>query len=172
MDLISNGKELPQKFCGYDAESSASLYTGAKLNLGDRVLGEVEKNSFIALPGKGGNSRLLLSKTMCPHPGGFDEEFYSNSSRMELLTRLRCMQGLRLSGLLILMSLSGPFNLASGRFLAAPPLLASVESALWRSRKVMEAGVLPTRNGRQKGFRVQEPHRVLFGFGYNEEKNP
>ena len=29
------------------------LYTGAKLNLGDRVLGEVEKNSFIALPGKG-----------------------------------------------------------------------------------------------------------------------
>ena len=30
------------------------LYLGAKLNLGDRVWGEVEKNSFIALPGKGG----------------------------------------------------------------------------------------------------------------------
>ena len=32
-----------------------SLYTGAKSNLGDRLLGEVEKNSFIALPGKGGH---------------------------------------------------------------------------------------------------------------------
>ena len=32
---------------------------GAKLNLGDRVLGELEKNSFIALLGKGGHSRLV-----------------------------------------------------------------------------------------------------------------
>ena len=29
------------------------LYAGAESNLGDRVLGEVEKNRFIALPGKG-----------------------------------------------------------------------------------------------------------------------
>ena len=28
----------------------------------------------------------------------------------------------------------------------------------------MEAGVLPTRNGGQKGFHAQEPHRVLLGF--------
>ena len=45
-----------------DAKSSVSLYTSAKLNLGDRVLGEVEKDSFIALPGKGGHSRLLPQK--------------------------------------------------------------------------------------------------------------
>ena len=44
-----------------DAESSASLYTSAKLNLGDRLLGEVEKDSFIALPGKGGHSKLMPS---------------------------------------------------------------------------------------------------------------
>ena len=36
-----------------DAESSASLYAGAKPNLRDRVLGEVEKSSLIALPSKG-----------------------------------------------------------------------------------------------------------------------
>ena len=53
-----------------------SLYTSAQLNLGDRVLGEVEKKSFIALPGKGGHSRLLPLKTVCPHPGGFGEEFF------------------------------------------------------------------------------------------------
>jgi len=41
-----------------DAESSAYLYTGAKLNLRDRILGEVDKDSFIALAGKGGHSRL------------------------------------------------------------------------------------------------------------------
>ena len=70
------------------------LCTGAKLNLGDRVLGEVEKNSFIALPDKGGHSGLMLLKTMCPNLGGFDEEFYSNDSRAGLLIRLRCVQGL------------------------------------------------------------------------------
>ena len=33
-----------------------------KLNLEDRVLGEAEKNSFIALPGEGGHSELMPSK--------------------------------------------------------------------------------------------------------------
>ena len=37
-----------------DPESSASLFTGAESNLRDRVLGEVEKDSFISLPCKGG----------------------------------------------------------------------------------------------------------------------
>ena len=73
------------------------LYTGAKSNLGDRGLGEVEKESFIALPGKGGHSRLLPQKTLCPNPGGSDEEFYSNISRVGLLIRLGCGQGLRWS---------------------------------------------------------------------------
>ena len=41
----------------------------AELNLEDRILGEVEKNSFITLPGKGGHSGLMTSKTACPHPG-------------------------------------------------------------------------------------------------------
>ena len=50
------------------------LCTSAKLNLGDRVLGEVEENSFIALPGKGRHSRLLPQKTMRPYMGGFGEE--------------------------------------------------------------------------------------------------
>ena len=51
----------------FDAESSASLYISAKSSLGDRVLGEGEKDSFITLPGKGGHSGLLTQKTMCPH---------------------------------------------------------------------------------------------------------
>ena len=36
----------------FDAENLASLYSGAKSNVRDRVLGEVEKNCFIALPAK------------------------------------------------------------------------------------------------------------------------
>ena len=44
----------------------ASLYTGAKSVLGDRVLGEVEKDRFIALPGKGEHSRLIPSKLCVP----------------------------------------------------------------------------------------------------------
>ena len=38
------------------------LCTSAELNLGDRVLGEAEKNSFIALPGKGRHRGLMPSK--------------------------------------------------------------------------------------------------------------
>ena len=49
-----------------DAESSASLCTSAALNLEDRVLGEVEKNSFLTLSGKGGLSKLMPSKSSVP----------------------------------------------------------------------------------------------------------
>ena len=38
------------------------LCIGAGLNLRDGVLGEVEKSSYIALPGKGVHSRLMPSK--------------------------------------------------------------------------------------------------------------
>ena len=43
------------------------LYMGTELNLRDRVLGEVDKNCFIALSGKGGHSKLVPSK-LCVHP--------------------------------------------------------------------------------------------------------
>lgn len=48
-----------------DAGNSASLNTAAKSNLGDRVLGKVEKNSFIAciaLLDKGGHGGLVPQK--------------------------------------------------------------------------------------------------------------
>ena len=71
---------------GNDAENSA-LCTGARSNLGDRVLGEVEKNSFSALPSKGGHSWPMPSKLCVPTQGGFGEEFYSNGSRVRFLIR-------------------------------------------------------------------------------------
>ena len=43
-----------------------SLCPSAELNRGDRVLGEVEKNSFIALPGKGGYGGLMTQKLCVP----------------------------------------------------------------------------------------------------------
>ena len=55
------------------------LHTGARLNLGDRVLGEVERNSFIALPGREGHSGLMPSK-LFPAGGGGSEEFCSNGT--------------------------------------------------------------------------------------------
>ena len=56
-------------------------------------MGEVEKNSFIALLGKEGHSGLIPSKTVRSHPGGFSEEFYSNGSREGLLIRVRVCAG-------------------------------------------------------------------------------
>ena len=94
-----------------------------------RVLGKVKKNRLIVLPSKGGCSRLLLLKTMCPNLGGFDEEFCGRSSRVGLLTKLGYMQGLHsftfIQSLLILRSFSGPFNLASGGFLAILLLISN-----------------------------------------------
>ena len=58
----------------------------------ETVLGEVEKNSFIALPGKGGHSRLMPLKTVCPNPGEFGE-FNSNGSRAGLLVSIRVCAG-------------------------------------------------------------------------------
>ena len=39
--------------------NAGERYTGIKLNLRDRVLGKVVKDSFIALPGKGGHVGLM-----------------------------------------------------------------------------------------------------------------
>ena len=44
---------------------SWALFSGAKLKHRDRVLGEVERVAFIALPGKRGHSRLAPSR-LCP----------------------------------------------------------------------------------------------------------
>ena len=49
-----------------DAKSSASPFTGAESSLRDKVLGEVEKGSFIALPGRGGHSGVIHSKSHGP----------------------------------------------------------------------------------------------------------
>ena len=90
-------------------------------------MGEVEKDILTALPGKGGLKKLLR----VPAPRGFDEGFYNSGSRAGSLKRLVGVQGLlafnSVSGgpVLILMSSSGPFNLASGGFLAAPPLISN-----------------------------------------------
>ena len=84
------------------------------------------------MPGKGAHSGLWPRKTVCPNPRGFDEGFYNSGSKAgKSLTRSGCEQGLHflnlISGgrLLILISFSGPFNLASGGFLAAPPLISN-----------------------------------------------
>ena len=67
-------------------------------------MGAIEKNRFIALPGKGGHSGLLPSKSV----------FYSTDSRAGLL--IRVCAGLLISDNL-LMNFSSSFNLASGGLL-------------------------------------------------------
>lgn len=47
----------------FDAKNSTSVHES---NLRDRVLGEVEKKSFIPLPGKGEHSRLQPWKLCVP----------------------------------------------------------------------------------------------------------
>ena len=49
------------------------LSTGAEYKLGDRVLGEGEKHSFIALPGKGGPQQANALKTVPTPPPNWEE---------------------------------------------------------------------------------------------------
>ena len=53
-------------------------------------LGEVGKNSFIALPGKGGHGRLMLSK-VCPNQGSRGSCEESCSPGTGLLIRIRVL---------------------------------------------------------------------------------
>ena len=65
-------------------------------------------------------------ETYVSQPREFGEEFYDCDSRVGLLIRLGCVQGLHSSNwsqVIFLMSFSGSFNLASDVFLAAPPLI-------------------------------------------------
>jgi len=47
-----------------------------------RGRGEVEKNNFIAFPGKGGHSRLIPSK-LCPHLEGVVRSFIVMVQRVQ-----------------------------------------------------------------------------------------
>lgn len=58
----------------------------------DRVLGEVEKHSSIALPSEGDTAGCHPQNSVS-HPERFGEEFYSNGSRAVLLIRIRCVEG-------------------------------------------------------------------------------
>ena len=68
------------------------LNTSADLNLGDRVLGEVEKNTFIALPGKGEHRDSCHSK-LCPNQGGGGGAGGWEGSRVGLLIRMQVCAG-------------------------------------------------------------------------------
>ena len=75
--------------------------------------------------------------------------------------KMRVCAGSQVVGLLILMSSLGLLILPHVVLWLLLPWLQLFESALWNSGKVMEAGVLPTRNRGQKSLHAQEPHRAL-----------
>ena len=56
------------------------LCAGAEVKCKDRILGKGEKNSFIALPGKGGSEQANALKTV-PLLGKNFEEFYSKKKK-------------------------------------------------------------------------------------------
>ena len=70
-----------------------TVCTNAKLNLSDRVLGKVQKTSFIAFAGKREIVGFCPSKTACPNPGGFDEKFYKNWFKDEVSNKIRVCAG-------------------------------------------------------------------------------
>ena len=67
--------------------------TSAKSRLRDGILSKVEKNNFIVLPGEVEHSGFMLPKLF--RSTGFGEELYSRGSRVGLLIRIGCVQGLQ-----------------------------------------------------------------------------
>ena len=60
------------------------FYTGAELSRRDRVLGEIEKNSRAVLLCQKKEDAVdsCALRSVYPNPGGFDEEFYNNDSKV------------------------------------------------------------------------------------------
>ena len=70
------------------------LCTSAKSSLRDRVLGEVERNSFVVFARQRGTPWAhALQNLGVPTWGGFGEEFLSNGFSVELLIRIRVFAG-------------------------------------------------------------------------------
>ena len=84
-----------------DAESSASLYTGAESNLGDRVLGEVEKDSFITLPGKGGEHNRVVPQVLCLTPWGIGRGLIVGARGQGYVIRIKAVTVLHSSDWLV-----------------------------------------------------------------------
>ena len=140
-----------QKPCEGDVKSSAFLYTSTELNVGDRVWGGVEKNSFIALPDKRGHSRLLPQKnTMCPNQGGYDGQFHSKSSRVRLLTKLGYVQGLRTCQVKLVVK-NLPANAGDGR---DPGLIAESGRSPWRRAWQPTPVFLPRKSHRWRSLQA------------------
>ena len=62
-------------WCFFMIPKTRPLCSRAELNLGDRVLDEVEKNSFIALPGKGGTQQARASQNSVSNLGDLVRSF-------------------------------------------------------------------------------------------------
>ena len=60
--------------------------------ISDRVLGEVEKNSSIALPSEG-DTAGCRPQNCVSQPESFGEEFYTSGSRAILLIRIKVCEG-------------------------------------------------------------------------------
>ena len=69
------------------------------MNFTDRVLCDVEKNRFIALPGRGRHSSLMAPNLCVPSWEGLVKSLIANGSRVGLLIRLGCVQDLLSFGL-------------------------------------------------------------------------
>ena len=72
---------------------SRPLGTSAELNLGDRVLGEVEKKSFVVLPGKGRHGGLMPLKCYFPTWGSLMKNFIAMVQGIGLLIKVRVCAG-------------------------------------------------------------------------------
>ena len=72
---VSQGQAQTWPMCRERWSQIWPLYPNTKLILKDRVFGEVEKNSFIVLPGKGGHSGLMPSKLCVPTQGSLARSF-------------------------------------------------------------------------------------------------
>ena len=111
-----------------------------QIQISERALVEVEKNSFIALTGKEGHRASCSQKTMCPNTGRFNEVLYG--SKMGVFTR------------------TYSFNLASACLLASCPfisncsyLLFETQGRSWR----LESNPHKREMGNRKAFIPRNP---------------
>ena len=129
-----------------------------------RVLGEVEKDSFITLPGNGGHTGFCLEKLYVPTPEDLMRVFITMTQGGECAGRSLPSPHLRWSPRLELL---WPLQSRLRWFLGCSPLISNCSIICPLELRGGHGGwSLAYRNGGQEGLGAWEPHRAPLSFSF------
>ena len=115
-----------------------------------------------------GTQQLCLEKLCVPTQEDLIRSFIAILPKGGVVDKIRMCAGSQVVSSLILMSFSGPFNLASGGFLAAPPLISNCSNlpsgTQGRSKRLESCRQEMGDKNKRPSLHTWVPHKALLSF--------